>query len=140
MEENINLKVVIGLRRAVNKLSKYETLAIKEAGLTMAQFGVLEALYNKGDLSVSKIIEKTLSTSGNMTVVIENLRKAGYITKYPCPTDKRISIISITKKGSDIIASIFPMHTDNIARALVSLDAKEKEQLVRLLKKLSNVN
>lgn len=140
MENNTNFKVVIGLRRSLNTLCKYESLAIKEAGLTIAQFGVLEALYHKGDMNVSQIIEKTLSTSGNMTVVIENLRKAGLIRKYPCPTDKRISIISISKKGSELISTIFPAHSDNIDRALINLDSEEKEQLVYLLKKLSYCN
>jgi len=42
----------------------------------------MEALYHLGDLKICEIIEKTLSTSGNMTVVIRNLEKESYITRY----------------------------------------------------------
>lgn len=62
---------------------------MKAGGLTSSQFAVLEALYNKGDLKICEIIEKILTTSGNITVVIKNLEKEEFISKYPDPEDKR---------------------------------------------------
>lgn len=138
MNSKTNLKAVIALRRSVNKLSRFEMIAVKEAGITLSQFAVLETLYHKGDLSISEIIEKTLSTSGNMTVVIDNLQKSGLVFKYSSSHDKRISIISITEKGRTLMDSVFPKHVDNINKAFTSLSLDEKEQLIHLLKKLSH--
>ena len=80
-EEEINLKLIIGLSRTMQSITKKQSRFINEKSLTLPQFGVLEVLYHKGPLCINDIIEKTLSTSGNMTVVIENLRKDKYIEK-----------------------------------------------------------
>lgn len=67
---------------------------IKQVGLTAAQFGVLEILYHKGNLRIGEILEGTLSTGGNMTVVIENLEKTGFVVRYPDPRmEGRVSYV-----------------------------------------------
>ncbi len=70
-ESDTNLKLIIGLARSSNNIRRSESDIIRNSGLTFPQFGVLEVLYHKGDLRVCQIIEKTLSTGGNMTVVIQ---------------------------------------------------------------------
>lgn len=136
---DLNLKTLIALSRTTNNVHKREYKTIKEGGLTVSQFSVLEVLYHKGDLKVAEIIDKTLSTGGNMTVVIENLVKEGLVTRYKDPEDKRINFISITKKGKDIIDEIFPKHIENINEIFSSLTIEEKQSLIGLLKKLSGV-
>jgi len=96
-------------------------------------------LYHKGALRVQEIIEKTLSTGGNMTVVIENLVKDDLVMRYKDPEDKRASLISITDKGKAIIEDIFPRHVENINEIFSTLTVEEKKSLVSLLKKLSGV-
>lgn len=136
---DLNLKTLIALTRTTNNVHKREYKTIKEGGLTVSQFSVLEVLYHKGDLKVAEIIDKTLSTGGNMTVVIENLVKDGLVTRYKDPEDKRINFISITEKGKDIIDEIFPKHIENINEIFSSLTIEEKQSLIGLLKKLSGV-
>ncbi|WP_017416400.1 MarR family winged helix-turn-helix transcriptional regulator [Clostridium tunisiense] len=136
---DLNLKTLIALSRTTNNVHKREYKTIKEGGLTVSQFSVLEVLYHKGDLKVAEIIDKTLSTGGNMTVVIENLVKDGLVTRYKDHEDKRINFISITEKGKDIIDEIFPKHIENINEIFSSLTIEEKQSLIGLLKKLSGV-
>lgn len=139
-ENDLNLKALVTLIRTTQRVNKQEYKTIKEGGLTVSQFGVLEVLYHKGDLRICDIIEKTLSTGGNMTVVIDNLEKEKLVTRYPDPTDRRATLISITKKGKDLIESIFPKHVENISNIFDILSHQEKEQLIKLLKKLSRVD
>jgi len=111
---DLNLKTLIALSRTTNNVHRKEYKTIKEGGLTVSQFSVLEVLYHKGDLKIQDIIEKTLSTGGNMTVVIENLVKDGLVIRYKDQEDKRVNLISITEKGKAIIEDIFPKHIENI--------------------------
>lgn len=99
---DLNLKAIIALSRCIQSVNKRELKIIKEGGLTYSQFGVLEVLYHKGDLRVSEILEKTLSTGGNMTVVIDNLAKDNLIERRPDPKDRRASLISISEKGKNL--------------------------------------
>jgi len=136
---DINLKAIIALSRCIQSVNKREYKIIKEGGLTFSQFGVLEVLYHKGDLRVSEILEKTLSTGGNMTVVIDNLAKDDLVKRCADPEDRRASLISITEKGRMLMGEVFPKHVDNVDEIFSVLNMEEKKNLISLLKKLSGV-
>ena len=136
-QNDLNLKALVALSRCFQSVRKREMKTIKAGGLTVAQFGVLEILYHKGDLRISDIIEGTLSTGGNMTVVIENLEKTGYIVRYSDPEDGRASLIRITKKGRELMDRIFPDHVENVSSVFNELSSEEKALLIQLLKRLS---
>lgn len=137
--EDLNLKTLIALSRCTQNVHKREYKTIKEGGLTVSQFAVLEILYHKGDLRVSEIIDKILSTGGNMTVVIDNLVKDNLVKRCIDPKDRRVNLISITEKGKDLISKIFPKHLENINEIFSALTIEEKKNLISLLKKLSGV-
>lgn len=139
LDSDLNLKTLIALSRCYNSVHKRETKTIKETGVTVSQFAVLELLYHKGDMRVCEITEKVLSTSGNMTVVIENLVKDGFVERNIDPTDRRVNLISLTEKGKKLIADNFLKHTDNIDNIFNVLSDAEKDNLIKLLKKLSGV-
>lgn len=108
--------------------------------MTLAQFAVLEILYHKGDLRICDIIEGTLSTGGNMTVVIENLLKEGYVSKYPDPKDRRAHVVSITEKGIQLMEEVFPAHVEHISEIFDVLSNNEKLELITLLKRLGTAS
>ncbi|MBZ9633619.1 MarR family winged helix-turn-helix transcriptional regulator [Clostridium sp. FP1] len=136
---DLNLKTLIALSRCTQNVHKREYKTIKEGGLTVSQFAVLEILYHKGDLRVCEIIDKILSTGGNMTVVIDNLVKANLVKRLTDPKDRRVNLISITEEGKSFISDIFPKHLENINEIFSSLTIEEKKNLISLLKKLSGV-
>ena len=138
-EHDLNLKLVIALRRSNQNLNRDEAKHFREAGITYSQFGVLEALYHKGDLKVCEIIEKTLSTGGNMTVVINNLEKDGFITRYKDPEDGRAYKVSITEKGRKLISDLWPEHLEVLKKKFDLLEMNDKEDLLRLLKKMNGL-
>ncbi|HEL1640752.1 TPA: MarR family winged helix-turn-helix transcriptional regulator [Streptococcus suis] len=132
------LHCLVVFRRAENTIVKQEMETIKKYHLTPCQFGVLEALYNKGDLRIQDLIDKLLSTSGNMTVVIRNMIRDGYITKVPDCADRRASRISLTPFGRETIEKILPEHYDNIGNIFSVLSTEDQIALAELLKKFKN--
>lgn len=138
-KNKLNLSTLVVFSRAENTIHRLEYETIKESGLTVAQFAVLEALYNKGDLRIQELIEKILTTSGNITVVIKNLEKDDLVKKIPDPSDKRAVIISITNKGKEIIEGILPKHIENINRIFNILSDEEKIILKNILKKFKSL-
>ena len=138
-ENELDLSTLVVFTRAENTIHRIEYQTIKQSGLTPAQFGVLEALYNKGDLRICELIEKILTTSGNITVVIKNLEKEGLIEKKPDPNDKRSCIISLTEEGKKIIENILPDHIKNIKGIFEILTDEEKNTLKTILKKFKDL-
>ena len=98
LKENLSLHSMIVFRKALKTIDNKVMTDIRESGLTPAQFSVLEVLYSKGSLKICQLIEKVLSTSGNMTVVIKNMEKKGWIKKRTDKNDKRAFIIELTEK------------------------------------------
>lgn len=138
-KHQLALSTLVVFTRAEHVIHKQELETIKQSGLTPAQFGVLDALYNKGDLRICDLIEKILTTSGNITVVIKNLEKDGLIKRSPDPTDKRSCIISITEKGKRTIEDVFPEHIKNIESIFSVLTDEEKVHLKAILKKFKEL-
>lgn len=136
---DLNLKLVVALHRSIQRDEKSLMEALAPHGLTIAQFGVLEVLYHKGPLRICDIIEKTLSSSGNMTVVIKNLEKAGYIERHRDPDDGRAFVVTLTEAGKQLISEVFPKHLKGLEQAYGNLTAPQKEELLKLLKTLNGI-
>ena len=113
---------------------------LSQHNLTFNQFKVLEVLYHLGDLNIGSITKLTMSTPGNITVVVKNLKRDEWITSIKDPNDSRASILSITQKGTDVIEKVFPNHANNLNKALEILSDKELDTLYDLLDKVYKAN
>lgn len=133
------LRAHIELSRSLTKIRAKETVWLAKYDLTLPQFGILESLYHLGRLTVSQITTLTLSTPGNITVVIKNLQAKGLIQTLPSAEDRRIKILAITEEGSALITSIFQTHVDNLTgwydKALTEDEIKLLSHLLRKLEK-----
>lgn len=135
-----SMKTVVRLERVRLKLANKTINYLSENDLTFNQFKVLEVLYHRGDLNIGSITKLTMSTPGNITVVVKNLKRDGWITAIPDPDDKRASILTITEKGLKIIEKVFPNHAKQLSDYLDVLDDKELDTLYDLLNKVYKAN
>jgi MarR family 2-MHQ and catechol resistance regulon transcriptional repressor len=130
------LKTYVKLMRAAESATTRIHRHLASTGLTISQFAVLEALYHVGPLSQREIGKKILRSSGNITMVIDNLEKCGLVRRERLEADRRFYIIHLTDKGYHLIDKIFPLHASVIAKDLGVLTAAEQDALGRLCKKL----
>jgi len=135
-----SMKTVVRLERTSLKINYLTVNYLSKHNLTFNQFKVLEALYHLGDLNIGSITKLTMSTPGNITVVVRNLKRDGWITSIKDPNDSRASILSITQKGKDIIEEVFPNHAKNLNKALEVLSDEELDTLYDLLNKVYKAN
>lgn len=133
---DISMKAWMQIFRAYTKIRAKELTYIQSFGLTMNQFQVIEVLYHVGNLNIGAITKLTMSTPGNITVVVKNLKRDGYIESIQDEKDKRASILSITQKGSDIIEKLFPNHAKNFEKYFQVLEEEEINTLYTILRKL----
>lgn len=104
--------------------------------LTMSQFGVLEALYHLGPLCQGALSQKLLKSTGNMTLVLDNLEKRGLVQRIRSQEDRRMVTIELTCAGRERIEAIFPLHAAAIQAEMSVLTAEEQAQLGQLCRKL----
>ena len=130
------LDAFIKLTRAVNRIQASLEASLGEHDLTGSQLGVLEAVLHLGPMSQTALCEKLLVSGGNLTLVVTNLEKAGWVRRERTAEDKRVVIVSLTREGRRFIERIFPNHARRIAELFGALTASEQETLGRLCKKL----
>jgi len=135
-DQKLALKTYVKLMRAAGVVNDRMHRHLLPEKLTFSQFAVIEALYHLGPLCQQDIGRKILRTSGNMTMVIDNLEKRGLVARTNVPDDRRFKRVSLTTAGERLIKKIFPRHAEITRGVFSTLTLQEQEQLGRLLKKL----
>ncbi len=130
------LNAFIKLMRASESINNRLNRHLSEADLTLSQFGTLEALYHLGPLNQRAIGEKILKSGGNITMVVDNLEKTGYVKREKDPSDRRAVLIHLTDEGRKFIGSFFPKHLKKIKQEFDILTEEEKIKLAEICKKL----
>jgi MarR family 2-MHQ and catechol resistance regulon transcriptional repressor len=130
------LDVYIKLSRAAEAVGARINGHLKDYSLTASQFGVLEALYHLGPLHQHELAAKILKSSGNLTLVIDNLVKRGLVERERDEADRRCINIRLTEPGRQLISSIFPDHVGHVIGAIGVLAPEEQHHLAALCRKL----
>lgn len=130
------LNTYVKLARAANTALAYARVGLDDAGLSQGQFAVLEALYHVGPLYLGDLARRILTSSGNLTLVIDNLEKRGLAKRTQQDRDKRYVQATITPTGRRLIAKIFPEHARRITEVMGRLSSGEQEELGALCRKL----
>jgi MarR family 2-MHQ and catechol resistance regulon transcriptional repressor len=124
------------LMRAAESVTSRVHRVLAEPKLTISQFGVLEALYHKGPLCQRDIAAKILKSTGNITLVIDNLEKNGLVQRVRDNEDRRYLTIHLTEAGTMLITKVFADVEAEIVGEMTLLTENEQVLLGSLCKKL----
>ena len=130
------LRVWIALARCYATYAKAISIKVHEYGLTTPQFGVLEALYHLGPLSLGELAEKLLVTGGNITYVMDRLEEQGLVMRDRPDADRRVIQAKLTAAGRALIDEVFPGHVHYVEHLCRHLSGEEQATLRDLLKRL----
>jgi MarR family 2-MHQ and catechol resistance regulon transcriptional repressor len=132
----LTLNTYTKLMRAAESVTSRVNRFLAPFNLTISQFGVLEALYHKGPLCQRDIAAKILKSTGNITLVIDNLEKRGLVRRERGSDDRRFLTVHLTDEGASLIAQAFARVEAAIVADMAALTAREQEELGILCKKL----
>ena len=135
-EEVRALNAYITLTRSAETVSNAVNRHLRERGMTLRQFAVIEALYHLGPLAQCDIAEKMLCTAGNITGVIDKLEEERLVRRQGCEEDRRANVVTLTAKGRGLVEEILPEHVAGVAKAFQSLPVKDQEELRRICRAL----
>lgn len=130
------LRLWIVLSRAREAIVEVLQDDVARHGLTLAEFGILEALFHKGPLLLRELQRLILVSSGGVTYLVDRLEDKGLVERRACPGDRRARYAALTDKGETLIREIFPEHAACIEELMSPLDAGEQEFAHQLLRKL----
>ena len=135
-QERSALGAYIKLWRAAHLVEAEANRHLADYDLTVSQFGALEALYHLGPMSQRRLGKKILRSSGNLTMVIDNLVKAKLARRDQDTVDRRVMNVSLTEAGHDLVARVLPPHVQGIVDVFSVLSERELSTLASLTRKL----
>jgi len=135
-QEVLALDTFIKLTRAVESVLGRLAHRGTQGDLSPSQFGTLETLHHLGPMCQSELGTKLLKSGGNITLVIDNLEKRELVHRDRDPEDRRMTVVSLTEAGKQLISKIFPGHVTSIVEEMGVLTAEEQQVLGTLCRKL----
>ncbi|NYV28062.1 MarR family transcriptional regulator [Streptobacillus felis] len=131
-------KLLIAVSRLRNLMHRELENVFRKYELTITQFSVLEVIKHKGPKSVGEIQEYVLGTSGNIPLVIKNLERDDLVLRIKPESDRRISIITLTKKGKQIVDEAYEEQKLMLKDLLKDIDENKIEVLTEKLFEVFN--
>ena len=135
-EQVAALKLWVVLSRAHEAVAELARRDVERGELSLTEFGVMEALFHKGDLTAGEVSKRVLLRSGSLTYVIDKLAERGLIRRKVCEEDKRRTYLQLTTAGNALMRKIWPGHAAVIELATSGLTLAEKRTVARLLKQM----
>lgn len=136
IRQDVSLKLWVVLARAYDALAEHARAHAATHGLTLQEFGIMEALHHKGDMLLGELQRKILVSSGGVTYLVDRLEEKGMVERRDCPEDRRARYASLTTRGRTLMRRIFPEHAEWLDHALGGLNGADQREAMRLLKAL----
>nr|WP_321235583.1 MarR family transcriptional regulator [uncultured Psychroserpens sp.] len=131
---NSKVKALLNIIYTANWISSHQNAFFKPFGISPQQFNILRILRGAGKaIKVQTIKERMLERAPNATRLMDKLCDKQLIERLPCPEDRRVVHIQITKKGLNLLEEISKEFKEDL---LENLTEKEAGQLSDLLDKI----
>jgi MarR family 2-MHQ and catechol resistance regulon transcriptional repressor len=123
------------LMRASQSIAKDGEDALKELGLSMAKYHILNALADAGGrLPFSVLVERLGCVRSNITGLVDRLQEDRLVRRVDHPEDRRMLFAEITEEGRRLISLAEPSYENAIEHAFGTLTPQQHEILGNLLR------
>lgn len=96
-------------------------------------YAILSELSLDGWLTNGQIAQRLGMSTGGVTPALDRLEKPGYIERSPNPADRRSSVVSITKRGQDLLRRTTERLAEELDPVIDGLTDREREAVLRFL-------
>jgi MarR family 2-MHQ and catechol resistance regulon transcriptional repressor len=130
------LRLWVILSRAHAAIARHAAEDVARYGLTLAEFGILEALYHRGQMLLGEVQRRILVSSGGITFLVDRLAAKGLVERRTCAQDRRARYAALTDRGRELVAAIFPAHAAALTRAMAGITPDEQRVAAGLMREL----
>ncbi|MFB8273322.1 MULTISPECIES: MarR family winged helix-turn-helix transcriptional regulator [unclassified Streptomyces] len=131
------MEVIGRINRCAALLQQAEDAPLRRAGLTRAEFDLLGALRRTGhELTPGDLARETFSSGAAVTKRLKQLQERGLVDRRGDTRDRRVSHLSLTDAGRDLVDATLPDQLAYEKTVLSGLGDAGQRQLSVLLGEL----
>lgn len=142
-KDRVNEEVIYNIAKAYTVIDGVISGFLSKYDLSPAKFNILLIVKHVGkdkSISQNEISELLLVTTSNITRMIDKLENDKYVERVSQKGDRRVNLIKITKKGSDLLDQIWPHYKGRIDNLISSDFANsDKKKVNELLEKFNSI-
>jgi DNA-binding MarR family transcriptional regulator len=127
--------VVVEVRKFIAAAILFNEKVAAEVGLNGTDLQSLGLLQLEGSATPGELARFASVTTGGMTVVLDRLQRAGYITREPNPKDRRSSIIRPVRARMRKLERIYRSKGQALTRVLAGYREHELQLILDFFKK-----
>jgi DNA-binding MarR family transcriptional regulator len=130
------MEVMFDLTRLSTRLVRDFESTHRAHGLTWAGFRIINMLWAVGDLEPSRLAALTGSSRASTSSVLNSLEAGGLVVRNVNTSNRRLVRVSLTEKGTQVLAESIPVQATREHAWLAPLSASELATLKRLVHRL----
>lgn len=142
-KDRVNEEVIYNIAKACMVIDNVISRFLSKYDLSPAKFNILLMVKHVGKdrgISQNEISKLLLVTTSNITRMIDKLEKNKYVERISQKGDRRVNLIKITKKGSDLLDRIWPNYKEKIDKLIGNtFSTNEKKMLNNSLDRIKNI-
>lgn len=112
---------------------KWAKSRMREDGPSYARMRLMGSLRCKGPQIMSIISTELGVTRRNVTALVDALELEGLVCRKSHPTDRRATVIEMTKRGVEKMDEMYDEHRARISEVFEGLSEEDRESLIRIL-------
>ena len=125
------------LRRISNHVSGAFAQALQVRHTSVAEWVVMRQAYEREETTPSELAEAVRMTRGAVSKIVDKLEAKKWIMGKASAADNRVQLLSLTRQGRRALPELAEIADHNDEAFFRCLDARERETLARLLRKLA---
>ena len=101
--ESIDSQFQKTVRELQLKFTRYYAKSLSEHHLSVSQFALVSLVYHGGEAPMSSLAKRLMISLPAVTHLVDRLERDKFIKRASHPTDRRVTLIRITKKGEKAV-------------------------------------
>jgi DNA-binding MarR family transcriptional regulator len=120
---------IAALSQAVHRLSR-RLRKRADLHLTPSQISALTTVERHGELRLGELARLEQIGKSSMTRLVFKLEEAGYLHRWVDPADGRVSMVSVTDQGTDVLRAARSRQQTYLLRQFEALDGTDQAALL----------
>lgn len=136
--DNYTETSIYGVAFVYTLLEKEIENALKPFSLSPSKFNMLMIIKHQGKedgISQVEVGKRLVVTASNMTKMIDKLVNEGLVERSARQGDRRVNLVKITQKGSDLLDQAWPDYFKTVTELADLISEEERKTLSTILAK-----
>lgn len=132
-------KIEIIMPEIVRGFARRQHDDIFKGKITLPQLLILDILNTQGPAKMTDLAKKMKVTTAASTGIVQRLVVQGYVTREYDEKDRRLIMIKISAKGSEMLKKINQQRTQQITRIFRQISEGDRSEYLRILLQVKDI-